>query len=497
MNALADGPMANQVVRASAWALGGYAAGQTIRFGGNLILTRLMFPDVFGLAALVFTFIYGLQMFTDVGTGPAVVQSPRGDDPGFLDTAWTIQCLRGGFLFLASCAIALPVAWFYRQPLLAALIPAAGVGAIFDGFASISIHSTARHLRAKWTTFVDLSTQFVNILTIIAVAKLLKGLLGPTDLRLVWAVIAGGIAGEINRLAVSHLVVPGIRHRFRLEPEARKVLFSFGRWVFVSTLLMFLATQSDRLIFARMMPLGLLGIYGIAAALGAVPAQAVQRLSSAVLFPAYSRRQSRDDFHRVFWRARLPVLLAGAALVTGLVACGPFLITLLYDDRYQRAGSILRYLAAASWFQMLEATNAAALLALGRVRWMAAGNATKLVALVTLLPLGFRVGGLEGALLGLILADAAKYAISATGAIRAGLSGVGVDALFSAIIGLVAVVGAASGGMAAVGPYPTITAFLVAGAFPGIFWAAVGFWYWRRRHAHTQADAASASPIGG
>lgn len=330
--------MAGKVVRASAWSMGGYGASQTLRFAGNLVLTRLMAPEVFGLVAIVQTFIYGLQMFSDVGTGPAVVQSPHGDRERFLDTAWTVQCIRGGLLFLGTCAIAVPVARFYEQPLLAWLLPAAGIGSIFDGFASMSLHTAVRHIRVQWTIFVELTTQLVNIITIVLLTLVLRDSFGVRDIGLVWAAVGGTVVGEFTRMTLSHLVVPGIRHRFLLDPESRKVLFSFGRWVFFSTILMFLATQSDRLVFGKMIPLELLGVYGIAAALGSLPAQAVQRLASSVLFPAYSRRQEREDFHRVFWRARFPVLLAGATLVSGLVASGPFFIRLLYDARYEEAG---------------------------------------------------------------------------------------------------------------------------------------------------------------
>ena len=481
-----SGPsFAKKLLAASAWSMGGYGTAQTLRFVGNIILTRLMAPDVFGLASIVLTFIYGLAMFTDIGSGPAVVQSPHGDEEPFLNTVWSIQCIRGSLLFLASCAIAIPVSRFYEQPMLAWLIPAAGLGSVFDGFVATSVQSAARHLRVRWTTFIELTTQVVNIVTIILVALALRRILGPADLRMVWATIAGSVASNVSRMILSHAVVPGIRHRFHIDPESRRILFSFGRWVFVSTLLMFLATQSDRLVFAKMIPLELLGVYGIAAALGSLPSQAVQRLASSVLFPAYSRRQDQADFHRIFWRARLPVMLAGATLVSGLAASGPYLVRVIYDARYAGAGPILQYLAASAWFQILEATNGAALLAVGRVRWMAWGNAARLAGMLVLLPIGFHLAGFPGALLGLVASDVLKYATSAIGAARCGLSGVGLDALLTLSTAAVAIASFHAGEMAAVDRLPHLRGFLVAGTMAAIVWGLVGLWYvrWRRREA--------------
>jgi hypothetical protein len=66
-----------RTVRGSAWALGGHATGQLLRFGGNLVLAWLLVPKLFGLMALVNIFIQGLGMFSDVGIGPAIIQNRR------------------------------------------------------------------------------------------------------------------------------------------------------------------------------------------------------------------------------------------------------------------------------------------------------------------------------------------------------------------------------------------------------------------------------------
>ena len=45
-----------------------------------------------------------------------------------------------------------------------------------------------------------------------------------------------------------------------------------------------------------MLPLSMLGVYGIAATLAVVPAQVISNLGTSVIFPAYSRLQERSDF---------------------------------------------------------------------------------------------------------------------------------------------------------------------------------------------------------
>ena len=65
--------------------------GQLLRFIGNLVLARLLTPDAFGLMAVVSTLMLGLNLLSDIGTGPTIIQSPRGAERVFLDTAWTMR----------------------------------------------------------------------------------------------------------------------------------------------------------------------------------------------------------------------------------------------------------------------------------------------------------------------------------------------------------------------------------------------------------------------
>ena len=58
-NFLSGSGLAARLMRSSTWVIAGHLLSQIIRFGSNLILTRLLFPEVFGLMALITVFIAG------------------------------------------------------------------------------------------------------------------------------------------------------------------------------------------------------------------------------------------------------------------------------------------------------------------------------------------------------------------------------------------------------------------------------------------------------
>ena len=465
-------------LRGSIWTLGGYAAGQLIRLASNLILTRMLFPALFGQMALVQIFLQGLAMFSDVGTGPAIIQSPRGDDPKFLNTAWTVQCMRGAALWAATWALAWPVAAFYEQPLLRWLIPATGFCALVAGFESTAVHGMQRHLKLGRLTMVEFTSQTAGVVAMNLLVLAARSVFGPNDERAIWALVAGNILASGVRLALSHLALPGVRHRFLLDAESFRQQLGFGRWVFFNTMLTFLAGQLDRLIFGKLIPIDLLGVYGIAAMLAALPVQGVLKLGTSVVFPTFSRVVGRPDFERLFWRVRLPFLLGGAVLVTGLFASGPFLIEVLYDPRYQAAGWILQYLAVLAWFQVLEATNAAALLAMAHVRWLVSGSVAKVIGMAALVPLGYHLAGFPGALVGVVVSEVAKYLVSALAASRRGIPGFAPDLAISAAIAASAGLAFWVGQRTASGArdHGSLLGFLAAGSLAVAPWAAAALW---------------------
>src|SRR5688572_26141625 len=87
-------------IRGSVWTIAGYSGSQTLRLVGNVIMAHLLFPGAFGLMLLVNIFLQGLRMFSDIGINPSIIRSKRGGEPVFLHTAWTIQVMRGGALWL-------------------------------------------------------------------------------------------------------------------------------------------------------------------------------------------------------------------------------------------------------------------------------------------------------------------------------------------------------------------------------------------------------------
>jgi len=114
-------------IRSMGFSILSFGGGSGLRLIGNLILTRILFPEAFGMMALIQIVIAGLTMFSDLGIHSAIIKDARGNDPDYLNTAWALQICRGVFLWLMTCLLAHPVATFYAAPELAQMLPVAGL----------------------------------------------------------------------------------------------------------------------------------------------------------------------------------------------------------------------------------------------------------------------------------------------------------------------------------------------------------------------------------
>lgn len=413
----------NRAKSGTHWVLMAFGLGQAMRLVGNLVLAALLYEEVFALMAIVLAVMFGLAMFSDIGLKTNVVQHPRGDDPDFLNTAWTLQVLRGVLLFVMTLVVAWPVSRFYgaNDPKafeLLYLIPMAGLSALASGFESAKMLTAARHLRIKEVTKIEVVAGMVGFPLTMLLAW---------HMRSVYAIALASVLGSVVQMVLSYHMLEGPRSRFRWDHESVRTIFSFGKWVFVSTLFTFSAAQIDRLAFGAMYPLAEVGVYSIAVGLAVMVPTLVGRLQTIVLFPWYSRMLSQGTpLSEVFDKTRPATLVASTYLCTLLVVGSSSFFDLAYDDRYALGGVLLPALAIGGWFSCLDSMYGSAFLASGRPKWTAFTNAFKVVAFLALLvPLSLLELDITKAALAIAICEALRWGVSNLMGRRLGLRGGG------------------------------------------------------------------------
>src|SRR6476660_8908953 len=113
----------NFLLKGTVWTTGSYVVGSVLRLGTNVILSRLLAPELFGIMLIVYSLRLGLELMSDVGIGQNIIYNKNAENPEFYNTAWTVQLLRSLFLWLIFLAAAVPMAEFYNTPVLVYVVP--------------------------------------------------------------------------------------------------------------------------------------------------------------------------------------------------------------------------------------------------------------------------------------------------------------------------------------------------------------------------------------
>lgn len=392
----------HRAARGSAWTIIGVFGSQGIRLVSNLVLTRLLFPEVFGVMALVMVMIQGLNNFSDVGIGPAVLQSRRGDEPDFLNTAFTLQAIRGVALWLACCVLAWPAAQFYEVPELALYLPVAGFTSVIWGLQTTRIEEANRHLQLGRLTRMEMLCQLVTTAMTLALAAVMQS---------AWALVIALVLGAVVKVIVADRMLPGNRNRFHWDASAAREMIGFGKWIFPSTIVGFGLAQGDKAILGKYLSMTGLGLYNIAFFLASFALQMGMTVIWRVMIPIYRESPpglSRENFLRVR-RIRMALTAGFLGALAVMAALGPWLVEALYDDRYAAAGGLVRLIACATIPQIILLSYDQSALAAGDSRRFFALTVIRAVLFLLLFWFGVQEWGLAGGLAGQALAAVLAY----------------------------------------------------------------------------------------
>jgi O-antigen/teichoic acid export membrane protein len=420
-------------MRGAVLTIGQLGVKNILRFGSNLVLAYLLFPEAFALVVLCSIVVQGLEMLTDFGIKPAVIRSARAKDPAFLKTAWTMQLSRSCALWITAAALAHPVAIWYHEPLLTYLIPVYALTLVWTGFESMGVTTAVRELALVKFSIYSFGETFIKTgITIV------WAFISPS----VWALIGGTLITNALSAIVSHILFPQGGLRFTWDRTAVAEIRRFGGWVFVSTLLTYLSQQMDRIILGKLVSISVLGVYSIALNLARLPLDIAFSVMGWVLYPALAEIVRRDpkQLDSRLKEARGAVLAAAQFSVCGVMLFSPWFFWYLYDARYADAAHFTPFLAVSTWFAILQSSASQALTALGDVRSLARSNLVKLAVTTTGCLVGHYFYEMTGFIAGIGLGSLAAHLSVSHSLGRHGIRILKQDSIYTAVVGVIAIV---------------------------------------------------------
>lgn len=391
------------LVKGTAWTLGGYFFGQVIRFVGNILLARLITPDIFGFMSLVYTLIQGVEMFSDLGLGLSIIRDKQGDDPKFLRTAWTIQIIRGLIITAATALIAYPMSLLYSNSQLLFVLPVVGLNSLIASFNTPILFTYNRHLKLALPVLFDLGTQIFSLAIVLITAYYYPS---------VWALVFGTFCYYVVRVFLSYKLFPGFTPKLEIDPEVKKGLLDYGKGIFLSSIIGYFSNQLDILTIGFLFSFKTLGLYSIALALAKAPFEVCRLLINKIGFPWLSKAHREEVLsYNHLYKLRIKLLLPFILVQIAFYFLSVPVIHLLYKPDYWDAGWMLKWLSIGFIAAIINQTYSLVWFVTGETMKQAYLLIAHIVLFITLLTIGYHLGHEKGVIIAISMLEIFFYPI--------------------------------------------------------------------------------------
>lgn len=313
------------------------------------ILARLISPDDFGVIAVASVIINFLNIFTDMGIGPAIIQRKDLDNKE-LNSIFTFTIIGGVILVIFFLFSADLIAAFYDNEGLEIVCQVLSIKLLFS---ALNIVPQARLLKDK--KFKLIAKRTLLLQTVSGVVSVFAAYKGAG----IYSLLISPIFTSIGMFIYNIKYYPQrIDWNFNREPFNK--IFSFSIYQFLFTLMNFLSRNLDSLIIGRYFGLKELGYYDKSYKLMMIPLQNVTHVITPVMQPILSSLQ--DDKTELAKKYNYIIKLISTLsfpLSIFLFFSGGELIRIVFGSNWDEAIPIFKILSLSISLQMILSTSGA------------------------------------------------------------------------------------------------------------------------------------------
>jgi lipopolysaccharide exporter len=351
------------VIKAGFWGFFLKFCQQSFDFVRVILLAHFLAPSDFGMMGIALLTLATLETFSFIGLQQALVQRARITE-SHLNTAWTLSIVRGVFIFMFLYALAPASAAFFKTPEAEMIIKIMGFAVILQSLTNIGVVTFQKDLEFN----KEFIYQFSNTL-----ATFVVSIVALFILRSVWAMVWGVLAGNAARLVASYLIHP-YRPRIHFDPQNAGELFRFGRWLLISSIVIFLFSQGDDIFVGKMLGVSLLGFYQLAYKISNIATSEIAGVIRQITFPVYAKMENRiDSLKNGYLKVLQTTLLMSLPITVLIFVLAPEFTKIFLSLKWLPIVPIMRILVFFGLLRAIGATSGVLFCGIGKpyvvMRW--------------------------------------------------------------------------------------------------------------------------------
>lgn len=346
----------NVVFSNMVWRFAERIGAQGIKFIVEIVLARILLPEVYGTVAVINVITTILQVFVDSGLGNALIQKKDADDIDFSTVFFTniIFCV---FLYLVLFIVSPMIANFYQDTTLSVYMRVLGLTVIISGIKNVQQAYVSRNMLFKKFFFSTLGGTLVS-----GAIGIIMALCGMG----IWALVEQQVVNLLIDTIILWITVKW-RPKWKFSFKRLRQLFSFGWKLLVSALLDTVYGNIRQLIIGKLYSSGDLAYYNRGKQFPDLIVSNVNKSIDSVLLPSMSKEQ--DDKVRVKIMTRRAIRISTyimAPLMMGMAFTGTSLVGLVLTEKWLPSVFYMRIMCITFMFYPIHTANLNAIQAVGR-----------------------------------------------------------------------------------------------------------------------------------
>jgi teichuronic acid exporter len=335
-----------QAVSGVLWSFGQQFSVQIINFVVQIILARLLMPEMFGLIAMLTVFISIGQSLMDAGMTSSLIRSKNPDQLDY-STVFLTNLMISVSVYLITYLSAPFIAQFYNQEILKDILRLYALTFVIRSFVAVHIAKLTKEMNFKTQMILQIPSTIVGAIVGVTMAYLGYG---------VWSLVWLHITQSIVYTLQIWIFIPW-RPSFVFNKRRFKYHFNFGYKLTLSGLLDTVYNDAYRIVIGKFFTPAAVGFFNQAETMRLFPVQQISSVMGKVTYPLFSNINGDIQLKNAYRITMKLVLFAVIPIMLILIVVAKEGFVFLFGEKWLPAVPYFQILATASIIRPISSYN--------------------------------------------------------------------------------------------------------------------------------------------
>lgn len=335
-----------QAITGVKWSFVQQFSVQIINFGVQVILARMLMPEMFGLIAMVIVFISIGSALMDSGMTSSLIRTKNPDQTDY-STVFVTNLIVSFAIYILIYALAPYIAVFYNQDVLTNIIRLLAFSFVIRAFVAVHVAKLTKEMNFK----LQMQLQIPSVI-IAGTVGVSMAYMGYGVWSLVWLNLVQALAFTIQ----NWLFIPW-RPSLAFDKERFKYHFKFGYKLTLSSLLDTIYNDAYRIVIGKFFSPAQVGYFNQAETMRLFPVQQISGVIGKVTFPLFSNIDNDISLKSAYKKLLKIILVLVIPVMLSLILIAKEGFLFLFGEKWLPAVPYFQILAIVSIFRPISSYN--------------------------------------------------------------------------------------------------------------------------------------------